>query len=422
MGGGKRIADRLNTQGLVSPTGRGWGQRQVESIYENPIYCGVALGGRTSQGIYNRRGRGFPEAIFVSAIDLASMTAAPRMLRPPDEWVWVEQTPMADFLPSELSALALPLIEEAHVERWKRSRDPGRLTRSTNKHKNSEYILTGLLVDDEFGEPLTGVLCGKVGKKVRNYRHRRGRTGYRKGSPFNNYFRAAELESATLGVILELIAPVPGSPGTSGSLGSLDLRQRIVAAIAREASTGDDSDQLAALQKERNELAQKFQRITDTMLGEDQQDIAPVLKRLRLRRRELEAQIEKFTGQTRLASTDPDALADLVLQKIRQLPSDLDQLDAAAKRDLLRAFVQKVELNMATRHAQVFLELPPWAMKTALAASGGGRLAHSSPSPTVDETHPTPGTHSVRLAMADCQYIHDHSTASVCYRCRRRVA
>ena len=418
--GGKRIADRLNGMGLVSPTGKGWGQRQVESIYENPIYCGVALGGRTSQGIYNRRGRGFPEAIFVSAIDLASMTAAPRMLRPPDEWVWVEQAPMADFLPSELSALALPLIKEAHVERWKRSQDPGRPTRSTNKHKDSAYILTGLLVDDEFGEPLTGVLCGKVGKKVRKYRHRRGRLGYRKGSPFNNYFRAAELESATLGVILDLIAtPAPGSAGTLGSPGSLDLRQRIVAAIAREASTGDDSDQLAALQKERDELAQKFQRIADTMLGEDQQDIAPVLKRLRLRRRELEAQIEKFSGQARLASTDPDALADLVLQKVRQLPSALDQLDTVAKRDLLRAFVEKVEVHMETRHAQVFLRLPPWAMKTTVAASGAGRLAHSSPSPTVDETHPY---QSVRLALADCQYVHDRSAGSVCYRCRRRVA
>jgi DNA invertase Pin-like site-specific DNA recombinase len=153
--GGKRIADILNQRGLRSPTGIDWSQRQVESIYENPIYCGVARGGCSSQGIYYRRGNSKPEEIRLDAEVLSNCWTPPRQLRPPEDWRWTKEPLMADFLPTELSAKALPQIEALVLARWERSQDPSRPNRSSNKHKNSEYILTGLLVAAQDGEPLS---------------------------------------------------------------------------------------------------------------------------------------------------------------------------------------------------------------------------------------------------------------------------
>ena len=405
--GGKRITDELNRMGILSPRGLTWSQRQVESIYENYVYCGVAVGGQTSQGIFNRRGERGPEPVSVSSIELASRASAPRTLRPPEEWYRVEQPPMADFLPPAIRDKALAAIHQLDVERWERSQDPGRPTRSTNKHKDSEYILTGLLVARQDGETLSGILCGKVGKKVRKYRHRKSSRGYIKGSIFNNYIRAAELESAVLELVFEVVADVP------------QLRQRIMDVMARRESATDSQQKLERLKKNRKELAAQVCRILANMTEEDEQDMQPELDRLRRRRRDLDAQIEKISGELRYASDDPKALADGVIARLQNLPKDAGGLDAATKRDLLQAFVEKVEVDMATKDAEVFLKLPSWALEAASKAAGKGRLAHNSPSPTVDETHPLL---SAGLAFADCRYIHDRSNRRVCYRCRRKAA
>lgn len=406
--GGKRIADILNRRGILSSAGKGWSQRQVESLYENPIYCGLALGGKCSQGIFNRRGASGPEKVTVSDIELASRSSPPRKLRPPEEWVWEEQPSMLDFLPSELRDKALPLIKQVHLERWKRSQDPDRPNRSTSKHKSSEYILTGLLVDNQYGEPLTGTLCGKVGKKVRKYRHRRGRLGYIKGSPYNNFIRAPELESAVLTQVFEVIADAPA------------IRQRIFDAIDSQPSTTETQKKHVDLQSERKQIAEQVQRIAAALTDEDLDDAKPVLDRLRTRRREIDAQIEEISSEISRAALDPAALADTVLARLQDLPAHAHDLDAIVKRDLLQAFVGKIEVDMETKNAEVFLQLPPWAMKSALEGSGEGRLAHSSPSSTSYETHPTP---TIRLAWADCRYHHVHgSNRPVCYRCRRKAA
>jgi hypothetical protein len=89
--GGKRIADRLNRQGTLSPTGRGWSQRQVESIYENPVYCGLGLGRRTAQGIFYAQGDNVPVPLEHNPTVLANSKTTPKLNRSPDDWVWEEQ-------------------------------------------------------------------------------------------------------------------------------------------------------------------------------------------------------------------------------------------------------------------------------------------------------------------------------------------
>lgn len=400
--GGKRIADYLNERGIPSPTGIEWSQRQVENIYENPIYCGVARGRGISQSIYNRQGNGsLPEPVSLDIETLTNCRTAPRQLRPPSDWNWQKQPLMADFLPAELSAKALPQIEALLVERWERSQDPTRPQRSTSKHKNSEYILTGLLVAKQDGAPLTGVLCGKVGKKVRKYRHPKSARGYRKGSIYNNYIRGAELEDAVLALIAETNADAPA------------LFDEIMLAVRASEPAPSSAERLTALRAEREAIAQRVRLVTRTFDEATLADAKPELDAMTAQRRDLERQIFELEKQSALAAEDPEQLAEQVTARLAERPFHLHGISAEAKRDLIEGYVERIEVDMATKDAEVSLKLPDWAYEGGF----GVRLASSSRSQT---SHGTPPHLIVRLAFADCRYVRLGS--QVCYECRRRKA
>jgi predicted site-specific integrase-resolvase len=399
--GGKRIADILNERGVRSPTGIEWSQRQVESIYENPVYCGVARGHGSSQGIYYKQGAAQPEQVRLDSETLSNCWTPPRKLRPPSEWVWQKQPGMADFLPADLAAKALPQIESLLLVRWERSQELSRQTRSTNKHKNGDYILTGVLVAKQDGEPLTGVLCGKVGKKVRKYRHRRASRGYRKGSIFNNYIRAAELEEAVLTLVAEVIADAPW------------LREQVIASLRASQPDAESAERLESLRSQREKLAQRVRFIMRTLSEEHLADVQPELDAIAAQRRDLERQIAELESKSAFAAEDPERIAEDVVSQLAAWSADFRSVSASVKRDLIEAYVERVEVDMATKNAEVSLKLPDWAFEGRL----GVRLANSSRSQT---SHETPPRLVVRLAVADCRYI--LRPFEVCYTCRRRAA
>jgi DNA invertase Pin-like site-specific DNA recombinase/AcrR family transcriptional regulator len=399
--GGKRIADVLNQRGLRSPTGIEWSQRQAESIYENPIYCGVARGRVASQGIYFRQGEQKPEEVRLDAEILTNCWTAPRQLRPPEDWRWVQQPLMTDFLPADLSAKALPQIKALMRARWERSQDPTRARRSSSKHKNSEYVLTGLLVAAQDGEALSGVLCGKVGKKVRKYRHPRSARGYRKGSIFNNYIRAAELEDAVLEQIGEIMA------------NSAALRDLVLAAIRASAPDGDTAQRLSVLRTEREKVAQRTRLISRMFTEEHLADVQPELDALAAQRRELDRQINEMEKRSAFAAEDPNELVDRVLAQVTNSAVPVGEISASMKRELLEEYVDRVVVDMATKDAEVYFKLP----ESVLAAEFGVRLGHNSRSQTERDT---PHHVVIRIGITDCKY--QRLPREVCYVCRRRAA
>lgn len=400
--GGKRIADILNQRGLRTPTGIEWSQRSVESIYENPMYCGFARGGWGSQGIYYRFGStGIPEEVRLDIEVLTNCWTPPRQLRPPEEWRWVKQPFMMDFLPPELSAKALPQIVAVMTARWERSQDPSRARRSSSKHKNNEYLLTGLLVAAQDGEALTGVLCGKAGKKVRKYRHLRGARGYRKGSIFNNYIRAAELENAVLEQVVEVTGNVP------------DLREQILMAIRASAPDGDTEQKLHGLRGERDKVAQRVRLISRTFSEEHLVDVQPELDALAARRSELERQIKEFESRSAFAAEDPNELADRLLAQIGNRSMSVSEMSASMKRELLEAYVERVVVDMATKDAEIYFKLPESAFEGKLGVRVGPNLRSQI-------ERDTPLSLVIRIGIADCKY--QRLQRDVCYTCRRRNA
>ena len=400
--GGKRIAGMLNERGILSPEGRGWSQHQVESIYENPIYCGWALGARISQGVYYRHGSGArPEEVDIPSHILANCHSAPKKYRPPEDWVWQEQLLMGGFLERPLAEKALASIKNVLTERWERRQDPTRPTRSTSKHKASEYILTGLLVAKQDGGPLVGVLCGRVGKKVRYYRHPGGSVGYTKGSVYNKMIPAVPLEEAVLDLISEVISNAP------------DIRARVLEAVTATAAPADAEQELAQLHQRREEITRRRRFIVRNLDKDTLADIKPELDRLTAEGRSLGRRIAQLEQSQRHAAEDPEDIADRVLARLTTLGETTADLSPTTRRELLEALVERVEVDMETKDAAVLLRLPAWA----LAEDGTMRLAASSASSTIHETHFL----AIPLGYADCRYHHVHgSHEPVCYRCRRR--
>ncbi|MFA9478971.1 recombinase family protein [Phycisphaerales bacterium AB-hyl4] len=413
--GGKRIADLLNRRGILSPTGKGWSQRQVESIYENPIYCGVALGQRISQGIYYRRGEQHPEAVDLDAKTLANCHVAPKQHRPPAEWLWQEQPLMKGFLPEPLVTKARQEIENVLLERWQRRNDPTCQKRSTNKHKDSPYILTGLLFAAQDGEDLSGVMCGNEKHRKRYYRHRKGNANYRKGSILNRLIPAEALEKAVVALMREVPLDAPM------------LRDRVLQAITDRPSTDASRRQLAEAQRERDAIAKRVQLIFQTFDDADLADAKPVLKGLNAQARALEHRIAELTRALEIVDVDstPEELADRVIERLSGLDAQLVNLPAATLRNVLKAFVERVEVDMETKNATVTLRLPPWALHSGDLAMC---LAPSSASSTGHETHPGHDVSGrglvIHLTHADCRYLHKAGCTTVppCYDCRRRAA
>ena len=113
------------------------------------------------------------------------------------------------------------------------------------------------------------------------------------------------------------------------------------------------------------------------------------------------------------AAERPEDIADRIVARLAALREGLQGVSSVVKRELFAALVERVQVDLETKDAEVALRLPLWAS----GAASPMRLAHSSASSTYCETHRLP---AVRLGFADCRYQHDRGKRSVCYRCRRR--
>lgn len=397
--GGKRIADRLNRQSIPSPDGRSWSQRQVDVLYNNEVYTGRSVGNRVSSGIYHSRNHATPKQTNLDATLLANAKTIPAKLRPKEEWFVVEQPLLKDLLGDEqLRALAI----DGQDRYWQHAADPHRQKRNNSKHQTSDYLLTGLLFAKQDDGPLVGVLCGRVGEKVRYYRHRRGRTGYMKGSVFNKMIHAETVEKAVIDAVKDIL------------LDPEHLKARLTAIIETECRETTSVD-LDALKRQRDKLKKRTAFLVATLDEETLADARPELDKLSEERRRLDKQIAT-AERPQLPKADPSVLADEMVKKTKNFFSDLDSLSNHRIREFLGAAVSKVVVDMETKAIEISVQLPSDLLKTAFLGEKAMRLATTSQSQGSCETHlPT-----ALIAMIDCRF--QKASNHLCYDCRRRPA
>jgi DNA invertase Pin-like site-specific DNA recombinase len=398
--GGKRIADLLNRNGISSPEGKAWSQHQVEVIYEQEVYTGRSVGNRITSAIYHSRSPNAPKPSDLDPSIHATAKTIPPRQRPREEWFVQEQPKMADYLQPDVRARAMA----GHERLWERRGDPHRPKRSKSKHKASDYLLSGLLSAKQDGAPLVGVLCGPAQKRVRYYRHRRGRTGYRKDSVFNRMFPAEPLEKAVLALVQEVLADVPR------------LRERVEAYVKEQSEAAPMSaEQIDELRKQREAVRRRTELMLSTFDEETLADAPQAMERLRAERRRLDEQIAAAEAAAHAGGVDPAQLADDVVARVSALSEGLSDMPKFALREFLGSVVESVVGDMETKQVEVTLALPSWAFGQNRDAKPM-RLVGTSASSASYETH---RVLTLKLAEADCRYV---LSRTACYDCRRRPA
>jgi hypothetical protein len=273
---------------------------------------------------------------------------------------------------------------------------------SKSKHKTSDYLLSGLLHAKQDGGTLVGVLCGRVGRKVRYYRHRCGRTGYIKGSIFNNMIHAETVEKAVIEAAKSTLTDTD------------NMRQKLLEHISAEthANTAIDVDALIA---ERERLKKRTQLIIATFDEGALVDATEEMEKLKSQRRQLDEQIAAASVQKQ--SVDADAHADAILRKIKNFLAAMETLPKHLVKEWLSVVVSKVVVDMETRAIEIHVALPTAMLKSAFLSKNPMRLVTTSASSTSYETHPTM---RVNWGLIECSYVKAHSAA--CYECRRQIA
>lgn len=399
--GGKQIANVLNLKAIPSPMGKQWSQRQAEVIYHNEVYTGINVANRTTSGIYHQRNHATPKLTNIDPSVLATAKTILPKIRPPEEWVVNDEPFMHDFLGDEtLRTLA---VESQH-KYWRHIADPDRPKLSKSKHKTSDYLLSGLLFAKQDDGPLVGVLCGRVGHKVRYYRHRRGRTGYLKGSIFNKVIHAETVERAVLDAVKSSLAETD------------DLREKLLATIAADSKAHVAVD-VEALKHQRERLRKRTQFLVANMDEETLADAKAELDKLKVQRRQLDEQLAAATASSKSA-VDAEGLADAVLRKIENFLGEMGTLPNHLLREWLGVLVSKVIVDMQTKAIEIHVNLPITMLKTALSGENAMRLVTTSGSSTSYETHPHEAT--MLLATVVCQF--QRFEKRIRYNCGRRPA
>ena len=340
--GGKRIADVFNRRGILSPQGKQWSQHQVEVIYENEVYTGRSIGNRTSSAIYHERSANSPKQVKLDEETRTTAKNIPVRQRPQSEWFVQIQPLMEEFLDAGLRKIAMA----AHDRIWQHRFDPDRPKMSKSKHAASDYLLTGLLHAKQDGEPLVGVLCGRVGKKVRYYRHRRGNRDYIKGGIFSKMIQAKPLEDAVINVVAQILTNEP------------DLHARIVQLIKNESTKAEPTERLAELREKRDRIAKRTNLIVSTLDEETLADAQTELNRLKAERKALDEQIQSLMNATAVGTVDPLLTANAIIDQLRNMTANIRQMPTFALRQTITSVIEKIFVDMQTKSVEIQLTLP----------------------------------------------------------------
>ena len=413
---GLRIADFLNRNGITSPKGKEWSQRQVQVIYENESYTGVSYNNQTYSGRFFRRDKvfGFVPLDRDECELVMKKTFAPKF-RPVKDWDRIDQPYMYDFLPRDVRDLAI--ISQAQI--FKDRADPTRTPPKPNAHPASDFLLSGRLRAIQDDGYLFGTQSGPANKKTDYYRHRRSKRGHRKGSVFNNLIPAHPLHVAIMNELAEVLSDTP------------ELKNRLTQyLINQRAEALNDQPDVAQLEGERDELNQKLTAALSLLTGAALEDAKGELKRLNDRRNEIEARLTNFRSNQKRDLRPVETVVDEALQILAESSEQLLDLSIQPLRDLVDRLILDPNVDMKTKVVAWKIALPTWALhakpkkKRQKNAQNADSESDEAMCPDTNSRSLSGSWTQVAFATVICEYRHKRGSTTVppCYQCRRKAA
>jgi len=344
-----RIACDLNDDGVPSPTGKLWHVATIRNILINPIYTGLGIANRHSSAIYHQRAPGSPQPVSIDTRTLAQGKRPPTKVRPRDEWHERKEQALLGLLPPEVRSLA-EACHDRHLDEMADGHEP---IVNKDRHRDSEYLLKGILMSKQGLHPMTGRLGGRKPNRIRYYSVSRAfNTPKTENAILKKMVPAEPLEKMVLAILQTMLLRAP------------DLRERVKDAIrnhGREAQV--DHGDVAKLKEEREAVRRKLEFAIDELDEIGRDAVKARVKRWQAQLRSLDSRVDRYQPVGNLNKKDVDFATDAVIQRIVQFGETMDELPVPATRRLLEAVVHRAVVDLETRNVELELRLPSWLME-----------------------------------------------------------
>lgn len=348
--GPRRIAKRLNDEGIPAPRGGRWHVWMVKDMLRKTVYTGFGWTNQFDRAVYYNRGAEGPKAVEMNIQERATSNLPPRKLRPKEEWFRVELRHLRDFLPEAIREAAMA-AQQQYWDRKAANRKPPR----RDRHVDSPYLLKGLLFEASSGLAMSGRRKGTAKYRRRYYGVSKSRhTPTSCDGTLTRCVPAEPLEKIVLNAMVVAIARLP------------HLRQRLGEQLAKQAEAEVAPDQRQALEAQLAQIKALQERILVN------QDCAPDIAREQLlkasaERSAIERRLEQVTAAKPQADADLDARLDRLIEELTDQRSELFTAPPETVRRLIRLLVPRVEVDVATRQARFEVRLPDWALAGPIA-------------------------------------------------------
>ncbi|HEY1686477.1 MAG TPA: recombinase family protein [Tepidisphaeraceae bacterium] len=345
---GFRIARELDDMGIRSGNGKPWSVSSISHILENPVYTGIGIANRYSQGIYNRRSKNSPLPSMTDQKSLANRKQPKQHIRPREEWIEIEHPLLRDYL-GDLRGRAVTWLKEQL-----KKQEPGRIKKpaSKDRHIDSSYFLKGILKSID-GHPLMGRTVGTP--KTRYYSIHRGFTTPKRDKTMRRLIPANQLERAVLDVIRDALLSTP------------DLKSRLLEQIEIQRKQKDVSkSDLAKLEKEQEKISQQIELAIDS-LGSIGKDAAKAkLQQLEAKLTAVVEKIEQARSTKKPDDRSANAIADDMIAKLTEVAATIKTLPPPTFRSLITALIARLEVDMRTKIVEIEVAIPAFMDKNAL--------------------------------------------------------
>jgi hypothetical protein len=351
--GEHRIAKELNDQGVPAPRGGPWSSRTAHIILTNPIYLGQGLTNQTAAGRHFMRSKDGPQPANRSHQELSKYRQPPRRLRTEDEWVWVQQPALAEFLPAAIRPLAKAEQEDFRRRRLTRTRPT---PKQQDRHRETSFILKRRLTCAQTGRPLTGRTCGgsKGKKRFRYYGLTKG-FGYPASKPIapTKLLPAEPIEQL---VVKQLAVVIRSMPQLLPAVKER-LRQEQV-------SRSEHQPDLEALRRQRQQLHDQINFVVDELPTIGREAAKAKANELAVRLDQVESQIRQHTPKPVLSDKEIDRRVETVLGAVGDSVDLMRHLGRSVLERLLDLLLGKAVVDLNSRTVELEFRLPTWALES----------------------------------------------------------
>lgn len=339
-----RIARALNDGGVPSPRGGLWYSVSVRNVLLNPTYLGKGLANVYTSAIYYMRSVAGPVEAATDDVQLSSGRPR-RRPRPREEWVERAETRLTGILDDSVKDVAA----EKHEARFDALATHKPQLGNRDRHRESEFLLKGILVSRQGGYPMTGRRTGKKSCKKRYYAVGRAHAAPTSDRTLRRLIPAEPLEQCVLAALRLVLTE------------SDFVRPKLRAVVLDQlrGAQRDDGD-VAKLKSEKAKIERQMEFLVDELDNLGRFALKRKMTALQNRLKEIQRDLRRARS-TQPTVADADLIVENVCKRLTKLGHELDSMPPATLRTLLQQFVSKLVIDLETREAEVEFALPDWA-------------------------------------------------------------